>query len=64
MQCLPSILSLFRDKFNELNNTVARMLDSIYHRTLKLLKITFLARKCQDSPSFTQRYNGRRYFMH
>ena len=33
MQGLPSILSLFR-KFN---NTRARMLDSIYHMTLRLL---------------------------
>ena len=40
---LLSILSLFRNKFNKYNNTGAQMLDSIYHRTLKLLKITFLA---------------------
>ena len=33
---LPSILALFRNKFNKLNNTRARMLDSIYHMTLKL----------------------------
>ena len=33
MRGLPSILSLFR-KFN---NTRARMLDSIYHMTLRLL---------------------------
>ena len=31
---LPSILSLFRNKFNKFNNTRARMLDSIYHMTL------------------------------
>ena len=31
MQGLPSILSLFRNKFNKFNNTRARMLDSIYH---------------------------------
>ena len=30
---LPSILSLFRNEFNKLNNTRARMLDSIYHMT-------------------------------
>ena len=43
LQGLPSILSLFRNKFYELNNTGARMLDSIYHMTLKLLKNHFLA---------------------
>ena len=35
---LPSILSVFHDKFNEFNNTGAQLLDSIYHMTLKLLK--------------------------
>ena len=33
MRGLPSILSLFR---NEFNNTGAQMLDPIYHMTLKL----------------------------
>ena len=28
---LPSILSLFRNKFNKFNNTGEQMLDSIYH---------------------------------
>ena len=37
MRGLPSILSLFRNKFNKFNNTGARMLDSIYHMTLRLL---------------------------
>ena len=32
---LLSILSLFRNKFNKFNNTRARMLDSIYHMTLR-----------------------------
>ena len=32
-RCLPSILSLFRNKFNKFNNTRARMLVSIYHMT-------------------------------
>ena len=36
MRGLPSILSLFRNKFNEFNNTGARMLDSIYYMTLRL----------------------------
>ena len=40
---LPSILSLFRIKFNKSYNTGGHMLDSIYHMTLKLLKVAFLA---------------------
>ena len=39
MQGLPSILSLFRNKFNKFNNAQARMLDSIYQMTFKLIKI-------------------------
>ena len=34
---LPSILSLLRNKLNKFNNTRARMLDSTYHMTLRLL---------------------------
>ena len=34
------------------NNTGARMLDSIYHITLKSLKIAFLAPKRQDIAIF------------
>ena len=34
MRGLPSIISLVR---NEFNNTGARMLDSIYHMTLKMI---------------------------
>ena len=37
MRGLPSILSLFRNEFNKFNNTRARILDSIYHMTLRLL---------------------------
>ena len=37
MRGLPSILSLFRNKFNKFNNTRARMLDSIYHMILSIL---------------------------
>ena len=36
MQGLRSILSLIHE-FDKFNNTGARMLDSIYHMTLKLL---------------------------
>ena len=32
---LPSILSLFRNKFNHFNNTLVQILDPIYHITLK-----------------------------
>ena len=37
MRGLSSILSLFRNSFNKFNVTRARMLDSIYHMTLRLL---------------------------
>ena len=37
MRGLPSILSLFPNSFDKFNNTKARMLDSIYHMTLRLL---------------------------
>ena len=43
MQGLPSILSLFHNKFNKFYSTGAQMIDSIYHMELKLLKIAFLA---------------------
>ena len=44
MRGLPSILSLFRNEFNEFNNTRARMLDSIYHMT-NTLKSDFQRKK-------------------
>ena len=37
MGVLPSMLSLFHNEFNKFNNTRARMLDYIYHMTLRLL---------------------------
>ena len=37
MRGLPSIFSLIRNEFNKFNNIGVRMLDSIYHVTLKLL---------------------------
>ena len=37
MRGLPSILSLFRFKYNKFNNTRARMLETIYHSTLRKL---------------------------
>ena len=33
----PNILSIFRNEFNKFNKTKARMFDSIYHMTLRLL---------------------------
>ena len=38
MRGLPCILSLFRSEFNKFNNIKTRMLDSIYHMTLRLLE--------------------------
>ena len=35
MRDLPSILALFHNEFDKFNNAGARMLDSIYHMTLK-----------------------------
>ena len=49
---LPSILSLFRNEFNKFNNTRARMSDSIYYMTLRLLCrknviiLTFCTQRC------------------
>ena len=37
MRGLPSILSFFRNEVNKFNNIRARMIDSIYHMTLRLL---------------------------
>ena len=37
MRGLTSILSLFHSEINKFNNTRARMLDSIYHMTVRLL---------------------------
>ena len=37
MRGLPSILFLFRNEFNKFNDTRARMLDAIYHMTLRYL---------------------------
>ena len=45
MRGLPSILSLFRNKFNKFNNAWAQMLDSIYHMMLKFVEIGILVWK-------------------
>ena len=39
------MLSLFRNEFNIFNNRRARMLDSIYHMTLRLLRNLISAAK-------------------
>ena len=62
MQGLPSILSLFLNVFYRFNNTGARMLDFIYHMTLKLLKTRIFVMKpsrfCNLYAKFVQRYIG------
>ena len=50
---MPSILLLFRIEFNKFNNTGARMLNSIYHMTLKLIKMMFWRERVKILPSFT-----------
>ena len=53
MRGLPYILSLLGNEFNKFNNTaVARMLDFIYHMTLKLLKKRMFGLKHQDFDIF------------
>ena len=37
MRSLPSISSFLRNEFDKFNNSRARMLDTIYHMTLRLL---------------------------
>ena len=60
MQGLPSILSFFRNEFDKFNNV--RMLGSIYHMTLKILKNPiFGVKNVKIFSSFTQRYNGCHY---
>ena len=54
----------FRNEINQFNDTLARMLDSIYHIRLKLIKnIIFDVKNAKTLHSFTQRYNGRQYIM-
>ena len=38
MRLAEHFISFFRNKFNKFNNTVAQMLDSIYHMTIKLFR--------------------------
>ena len=55
---LPSILSLFRNKFNKFNNTRVRMLDSVYHMT-NTLKSHFWLKNDIILSLYTQRCYGR-----
>ena len=60
MRGLPSILSLFRNKFNKFNKTRARMLDSIYHNDIKItLKSHFCRKNVIILSLYTQRCYGR-----
>ena len=62
MRGLPSILSLFCNKFNIFNNTVARMLDSMYRVTLRLLEVGKRAKirnQYNQVPHLTQDTNGK-----
>ena len=52
MKGLPSILSLFRNEFIKFNKTGARMLDSNYFMTLKLLKNRIFRIKSQNFAAF------------
>ena len=47
----------FRNEFNKVDNTGARMLDSIYHMTLNHLKLHFGVKNLMIFPYFMQRYN-------
>ena len=58
MRGLPSILTLFCNKYNKFNNTIARMLDSIYHMT-NTLKSHFWRKNVMILSSCTQRCYGR-----
>ena len=60
MRGLPSILSLFRNESNKLNNTRSCMLDSIYHMT-NTLKSHFCRKNVIILSLCTQRCYGRHY---
>ena len=48
-EAMPSILSVFPNDFNEVNNTGAQMQDSIYHMTLKS---HFISEFCSKTSRF------------
>ena len=53
---LSTISLLFRNEFNKFSNTGACLLDSIYHMTLKILKMHF--RYTDESASFFNPLNA------
>ena len=62
MRGLPSILYLFRNEFDKFNDIGARILDSIYHMTLKLIKVRKRAKirnRYSQAPHLTQDTNGK-----
>ena len=61
MRGLPRILFLFHNLINKFNNTGARMLDFIYHMTLKLIKYHIFGVKTSIYCHFRQSYNGSYY---
>ena len=62
MRGLLSILSLFRNEFNKFNDTEAQMIDSIYHLTLRYIKICILGVKVVKVLIYlTQHYNRSHY---
>ena len=58
---LPNILSFFCNEFDKFNNTGARMLDSIYHMTLKLLNNRKFTIKTSRFYHLFRYYDGRHY---
>ena len=52
---------LFCNEFNKFKNKGARILDSIYYRTSKLLKNCIWRENVKILQSFMQCYNGRHY---
>ena len=61
MRGLPSILSLVLYEFNKFNYAGARMLDSIDHMNLKILKNRIFGVKTPSLFLLLQYYNGRHY---
>ena len=61
MRGLPSILSLVLYEFNKFNYAGARMLDSIDHMNLKILKNRIFDVKTPSLSLLLQYYNGRHY---
>ena len=60
-EALSSILSIFPNEFNKLNNTGARMQDSIYHMTLKSYLTQFSHQKDRILPLEHATFYGRQH---